>query len=77
MIDVVYVNIWWIVELPVALRCPIAWFVLWLYLHRRIDGYVIDVESVHGRVYTVSEVGIVLSIVLFLWVLWIRVPIVW
>ena len=76
MIDVVYVNVWWVVELPVALRCPVAWFVLRLYLHCRVNGYVVDVESMHGRVYAVSEVGIVLSVVLFLRVLWIRVPVV-
>ena len=63
-------------EFPITLYCPIAGFVLWLYLHCRINRYVVDVEFVLRCIDVVSEVGIVLSIILFLWMLWIRVPVV-
>ena len=76
MVDICHIDVWRVVEFPVTLCCPIAGFVLWLYLHCRIDGYVINIESVLRCVDAVSEVGIVLSIILFLWVLWIRVPVV-
>ena len=76
MIDVRCFDGRWVVEFPITLCCPIAGFVLWLYLHRRINRNIVDVELVLRRVDVVSEVRIVLTIVLFLWVLWIRVPVV-
>ena len=76
MIVVRYVSSRCIVKLVITLCCPVAGFILWLYLHRRVNRNIVDVELVLRCIDVISEVGIMLTIILLLWMLWVHVAVV-
>ena len=68
---VLCIDVWWVVKLPITHFCPIAWFVLWLYFHSRIYWNVVNIALVEWCFDLLLEVRIMLTVVLYLWVLWI------